>query len=58
MKNKNKLKNTAIYIENDMTKRKREIQKDIREIAKCKKVGYQKLIISSEDFKREKQSDL
>lgn len=57
MTNKNKLKGTKIIIENDLTKKELEIQRDIRLIAKEEreqgkqvKVGYQKLIINGQTW--------
>ena len=53
MKNKNKLINSDIYVDNDLTKNEVEIQKTIRDIAKVEKekgnqvkVSYQKMKIN------------
>lgn len=58
MISKNKLKDTRIYIDNDMTKKEREIQKEIRNIAMEEKkkgnrakIGYQSLVINDEEYK-------
>ena len=58
MTNKNKLKDTRIYIENDLTKKELEIQRDIRQVAKKEKgkqvkIGYQKLIINGQTWSYE-----
>ena len=52
MKNKNKLKGTQTYIDDDLTKEELEIQKQIREIARKEKqkgsqvrIGYKKICI-------------
>lgn len=67
MKNKNKLKNIKdkrIYINDDMTKEEREIQKRIRMVAKEEKqnkrhvkVGFQKLEIENKHFKWNKETN-
>lgn len=58
MKAKNKLRGTKIVIENDMTRAEREIQMQIRTRAKEEKqkgkqvkIGYNKIIIESEEWK-------
>lgn len=55
MRNKSKLKDSDIYIDDDMTKQEREIQAKLRRIAKEErdkgntvKVGYQKLLINEQ----------
>lgn len=52
MENTQKLRNTNVYIEHDMTVEERKIQKELRQLAKEQrekgseaKVGYQKIII-------------
>ncbi|XP_076297968.1 uncharacterized protein LOC143217494 [Lasioglossum baleicum] len=57
MLKKNKLKGKKIYIENDLTKREREIQREIYEIARTEKnkgekvkIGYKKLQIGEKFF--------
>lgn len=53
MKNKNKLRESNVYINNDLTKKERAIQAEIRNIAKQEKengnktkIGYQKLLLN------------
>lgn len=57
MKNKNKLKGSHMYIENDLTVEERKIQAQIRAIAKREKekgkkvkVGYKKITINGEEY--------
>lgn len=57
MKNKNKLKGSSIYINNDLTKTERVIQNEIKAVAKQEKdkggrvkIGYQKLILNGKEF--------
>ena len=58
MKERNKLIGTNIFIDNDMTRTEREIQWELRQIAKEErekgktvKVGYQKLIVNNKEWK-------
>lgn len=62
MQTKNKLKNTKIYIDNDLTKKEREIQMEIRKIAfeekkkgKRTKISYQALKVNDEVYKWDKK---
>lgn len=62
MTNKFKLRNTKIYIDNDLTVEERRIQKEIRSIAreekgkgKKVKIGYQKITIGNEEFRWNKE---
>lgn len=64
MKNKSNLKNTKIYIDNDLTNEERFIQREIRSIAKEEKgkgnkvkIGYQKIIISGVEYKWNKEAN-
>jgi hypothetical protein len=57
MKNKSKLRGEKIYIDGELTRREREIQKKIVEVAKDKikngdkaKVGYKKLILNGKVY--------
>lgn len=57
MMNKNKLKGSKIYIENDLTLKEREIQMEIRKIAKEEtgnghktKIGYKKITIDGVEY--------
>lgn len=57
MKNKYKLRGTNVYIDNDMTPKEREIQAEIRKIAKDErskgrrtKIGYKKITIEGVDY--------
>ena len=57
MQNKNKLKGTTIFIENDMTNKEINIQNELKKIAKQEyekgnkvRIGYQKLTINSKTF--------
>lgn len=52
-----KLKGKKLYIDNDLTKKEREVQKEIAEIAKMKreqgdqvKIGYRKLMVNERTF--------
>lgn len=61
---KSKLKQTKIYIDNDLTWEERKIQREIRSIAKEEKgkgksvkIGYQKLIINGEVYGWNKQEN-
>lgn len=54
---KNKLRGTKIFINNDLTPKEREIQRIMREIAREErkngaevKIGYQKIRINKKDF--------
>lgn len=65
MENKDKLKNTRVYIENDMTKQEREIQAQLRKIAKEEKskgnetqVKYQKIVINRRTYRWEEMSKI
>lgn len=58
MKAKNKIRGSQVYIDNDLTKNERGIQKEIREIAKEERdkgktvrTGYQKIIINGKEFR-------
>jgi predicted RNase H-like nuclease (RuvC/YqgF family) len=62
MVNKKNLKGKKIYIENDLTKKEREIQTKIIKIAKEEnnagnktRIGYQKLIINNQEYEWNKQ---
>lgn len=65
MRKKRELKGTEIYIENDMTIKEREIQKQLRGISKAEKnkgknvkVGYQKISINDKTYKwKDMQND-
>lgn len=61
MQNKSSLKGRNIYVEDDMTKYEREVQREIRNIAKGKraegktaKVGYQKIFIDNVEYRWDK----
>lgn len=58
MANKMKLRNTRIYINNDLTTEERRIQKEIRSIAREEKAkgnkvktGYQKIILNDKEYR-------
>lgn len=51
MMNKNKLKNKNIYINNDLTKKERRIQREIAEVAKVERVGGAKVKIKYQKLK-------
>ncbi|KAK9695249.1 hypothetical protein QE152_g32714 [Popillia japonica] len=58
MKAKSKLKNTKIYIDNDLTKEERYIQKELwnaareeRENGNEVKIGYQKMTINRKQYR-------
>lgn len=62
MRGKNKLKGTTIYIDNDLTREERYIQKELRNIAKEErgkgksvKIKYQKLLIKGKVYKWNRQ---
>lgn len=64
MTNKNKLKGTRCYIDDDLTDEEQKIQKSLREIAKVEKakgkrvvVGYQKIRIGEEWIRWHSESD-
>ncbi|XP_025269024.1 trichohyalin-like [Camponotus floridanus] len=55
---KSKLKGKKLYIDNDLTKKKRDVQKEIAEIAKLErergnqvKIGYKKIMVNERTFK-------
>lgn len=45
MTNKNKLKNKNIYIDNDLTKKEKRIQREIAEVARVEREGGAKVKI-------------
>lgn len=54
---KSKLKDKKLYIDNDSTKKERDVQKEIAKIAKMKrergdqvKIGYRKLMVNERTF--------
>lgn len=64
MSAKKNLKNTQIYIDNDLTWEERKIQREIRNIARVErakgksvKIGYQKIIIGEEVYYWDKQEN-
>ena len=57
MLKKNTLKDKRLFIDNDLTKKEREIQKNIKDIAKAEreqgakvKIGYRKVKINDKTF--------
>lgn len=64
MRNKNKMKNTRIYIEHDQTLEERRIAVEIRKIARNErmkghavKIGYKKISIQGENYRWSKNED-
>lgn len=62
MEGKSKLKGTKIYVDNDLTKNEREIQREIRNIVRETaragdkvRIGYQKLAINEKEYKWSKK---
>lgn len=62
---KSKLKGKRLYVENDLTRKEREVQKNIRDIARAEKargmqvkIGYRKLKVGDRIFRWEEEEGL